>query len=92
MFLHTPGVGRGKRRRCGDGGAFYPSGPAIVAAGRALQMAGGLGGAILLATAALVVGIISITRPTATPVNPGSSAPSPTAAATADTTAADPEL
>jgi len=56
---------------------------------RGLLVAGGLALAIMLATAALVVGIIAISRPTATTANPTSSAASPTVAAGSDTTASD---
>jgi hypothetical protein len=55
-------------------------------------MAAGLAMAILLATAALAVAIIAITRPTATTANPTSSAVSPTTSGSANTTAADRQL
>jgi hypothetical protein len=56
---------------------------------RGLLITAGLVTAILLATAALVVGIIAINRPTATSANPASSAASSAATGGSDTTAAD---
>jgi hypothetical protein len=59
---------------------------------RGLLVAGGLVLSILLAIAALVVGVIAISRPTSTSSNPGSSTAAPTTSAPMDTTAADLKL
>jgi hypothetical protein len=60
---------------------------------RGLLITAGLVTAILLATAALVVGIIGISRPTTTTLaNPTPPAASPTRSGVTDTTAADREL
>jgi hypothetical protein len=75
------------------GGYAPPPQPSPPRGKRGLLVAGGLVLAILLATAALVVGIIGLIRPTpSTPANRTPSATSPTTSAAADTTAADRQL